>query len=185
MEIIKKAYKVWHRGMLNHNPYEGYTIDSLPVVYANSPSEAKSKAYEPNDFYLDGKEHKYTDLRVRRAKGDDVIKYGDVEISRAILDMRLREEERINARRKKIERYPDDATFYVQNGYVGNAVLWWGLDSRGYVCAIEKAQLYTKKEIIDDFLNSREEDVIWESKHVKNCLKVIVESQLLERNYSI
>jgi hypothetical protein len=36
--------------------------------------------------------------------------------------------------------------YYIQNGYVGNAILWWGVDSKGYTTDITKAGKYTKEE---------------------------------------
>ena len=26
----------------------------------------------------------------------------------------------------------EDKQFYIQNGWIGNAILWWGIDSKGY-----------------------------------------------------
>jgi len=186
MKIIKKAYQVWHEGMLDENPNEGYNIDNLPVVYADTPGEAKAKAPQVNDFYLDNfshEYHKFTDLKVRRTKKSDWIMHNGEKIRRGDLEYRIKEENRIAERRKKIESYPDHTCFYIQKGYVGNAVLWWGLNSSGYVCDIRKAQLYTKKEVLKDFVNGRIEDRIWESTHVLNCIKEIVDGQFLNSNY--
>jgi hypothetical protein len=47
MELIKKAFRIWHEGMLSDNPHEGYRIDEIPVTYADSPGEAKSLVTEP------------------------------------------------------------------------------------------------------------------------------------------
>jgi hypothetical protein len=80
--------------------------------------------------------------------------------------------------------FPDDASFYIQKGYVGNAVLWWGLNSCGYVCDIEEAQLYTREEVLSRFVNGRESDIIWESQHALNGIKKIVDGQYLRAEFS-
>lgn len=39
--------------------------------------------------------------------------------------------------------------YYIQNlraGYVGNSVLFWGHDSKGYTCNAEDAGVYTEEE---------------------------------------
>ncbi len=76
--------------------------------------------------------------------------------------------------------------YYIQNGYVGNAILWWGIDSKGYTTDITKAGKYTKeqaKEIIQ-----RPQDVAWLCKHVDNneaAKKLIIDVQYLKRRYRL
>lgn len=70
--------------------------------------------------------------------------------------------------------------YYIQNGWVGNAILWWAIDSKGYTTEIDKAGKFTKeqaKEIIN-----RPEDRAWECSHVDSCLearKTIIDGQYL------
>lgn len=33
--------------------------------------------------------------------------------------------------------------YYIKNGYVGNCILWWRLNSQGYTTNLIKAQKYT------------------------------------------
>jgi len=73
MEIARKAFRVYHDGMLSEHPYEGYRIDELPVVYADTPGEAKSNSSEVHDFELNGRAHEFTDLKVFRAKESDEV----------------------------------------------------------------------------------------------------------------
>jgi hypothetical protein len=87
--------------------------------------------------------------------------------------------------RQKIESYPDDTTFYVQNGYCGNSICWWGLNSCGYTTNIEKAQLYTKEDILNYFLNKRECDVIWLASHVLEHITKTVNSQHLDEKFKM
>lgn len=79
-----------------------------------------------------------------------------------------------------------DKMYYIQNGWVGNAILWWGKDSKGYTTYIQQAGKYTKeqaKEII-----KRPEDKAWECSHVDNCIearKTIIDGQYLNRRYRL
>lgn len=183
-EIVEKGFIVWHDGMLSSNPNEGYLFENLPVTYAESPSKAKSKASELYDFEIDGDTHTYTDIKVRRAKWADWIKLDDGEkVIRTTLERKLKEDKKVSERRAKVEAYPDNAMFYIQNGYVGNAVLWWGLNSSGYVCDILKAQRYTKEYVLKHFCDGREEDIIWEANHVLECTKLIVDGQFLKKEF--
>ena len=75
MEILKKAYTVWHEGMLNENPHLGFRLDEIPVTYVSSPSEAKQKAEWLSDYEIDDEPHKFTDIKVRRAKTADKVMY--------------------------------------------------------------------------------------------------------------
>ena len=184
MKIIRKAFQVWHNGMLNYNPHEGYEIDSLPITYAETSSKAKSRAPELYDFAIDGEPHKFIDLKVRRYKNADIVLHDGKEVHRGRLIREMAEAERKAKRREKVMEFPDDSLFYIQNGYVGNAVLWWGLNSNDYVCDIELAQLYTKEEVLSKFVNGRESDIIWESKHALNGIKKIVDAQNLRTEFS-
>ena len=183
MELIQKAFQVWHDGMISDNPHLGYAMGDFPIVYANTPSEAKSKASEPNDWEIDGKEPKYTDLKVRRDKSYDKVMFEGDSTHRWQAENIQNSRKRTEERRAAVERFPDGSCFYVQNGYVGNSVLWWGRRSSGYVSEIQKAELYTKQEILDNFVSGREEDIIWEAKHVLDNVRSHVDGQYLSKEY--
>ena len=73
--------------------------------------------------------------------------------------------------------------YYIQNGYVGNAVSWWGIDRKGYVCDITKAGRYTKEEA-KSIIKNRSEDVAWLCSYVDENVKAnvtIIDGQYLER----
>ena len=183
LEITRKAFKVYHEGMMCDNPYEGYTMDTLPVVYAKTSGEAKNKSSDIHDYEIDGEEHKYTDLRAVRAKDyDEVLFEGD-----RMIRCRVDDEIKIRDRKEKMMQLPDDEYFYVQDArnYVGNAVLWWGPNSNGYICDINNAQKYTKKEIVDRFGDGRDTDIIWIGSHVEKARKEIIDVQGLKREYSV
>jgi len=74
--------------------------------------------------------------------------------------------------------------YYIQNGYVGNAILWWAIDGKGYTTEISKAGKFTKDEAKK--IIQRPQDVAWLCKHVDRndkAKKTIVDSQYLNRRY--
>lgn len=76
---------------------------------------------------------------------------------------------------KKTERL-----YYIQNGYVGNAVLWWAVDSRGYTTEIDKAGKYTHEEV--KRIIQRPEDSAWLCSYIdKNIAarKTVIDMQYL------
>jgi len=82
---------------------------------------------------------------------------------------------------KKAKMKKEDKQFYIQNGWVGNAILWWGIDSKGYTTEIDKAGRYTYEEAKK--IIQRPEDKAWECKHVDECLKAhkrIIDGQYLD-----
>lgn len=184
MKTIETAFIVWHDGMINVNPHLGYTIDTIPVVYAESFSDAKSKATEPYEWAIDGREVKFTDLRVRRKKEMDIVLFEGDEKLRYQVDQIKEERDWLDTRKKAISDFPDGSKFYVQNGYVGNSVLWWGKDGNGYTTELSKAELYTKDDILSKIKSWRKEDVIWEASHVMDNIRSHVDSQYLKFQFS-
>ena len=58
--------------------------------------------------------------------------------------------------------------YYIQDSrsYLGNAILWWGLNSQGYTADLNKAQKYTKEEaikILDETLEAHSDEEIRET----------------------
>ncbi len=76
--------------------------------------------------------------------------------------------------------------YYIQNvGYLGNAMIWWGIDSKGYTVDIRKAGKYTKERAKG--ICKRSEDTAWECEYIDNLLKahkLIIDSQYPDRKYS-
>lgn len=76
--------------------------------------------------------------------------------------------------------------YYIQNGWVGNAVLWWGKDSHGYTTEIDKAGKFTKEETKK--IIQRPEDIAWECNHVDANLKahkLVIDGQYLNQRYKL
>ena len=70
--------------------------------------------------------------------------------------------------------------YYIQNGYVGNAILWWGIDSKGYTTDFTKAGKYTKEQA--EGIIKRPQDRAWPCSYVdtnEEAKKLIVDGQYL------
>ena len=81
----------------------------------------------------------------------------------------------------------DDADlYYIQTSYIGNAILWWGVNSTGYTTDIKRAGKYTKeqaKEII-----KRPQDIAWKCKHIDNnesAKVLIIDHQYLNKRHRL
>ena len=76
--------------------------------------------------------------------------------------------------------------YYIQNaGYLGNAMIWWGVDGKGYTVDIRKAGKYTKERA--KRICTRLEDTAWECEYIDNlekAKKLIIDSQYPDRKYS-
>lgn len=76
----------------------------------------------------------------------------------------------------------EEKMYYIQSGYVGNAILWWAKDSKGYTTEINKAGKYTKeraKEIIQT-----PQHKAWECNHIDKTIaahKHTIDAQYLNR----
>lgn len=76
--------------------------------------------------------------------------------------------------------------YYIQNGYVGNAILWWANESKGYTTDIRKAGKYTKEEAKN--IIKRPEDTAWLCRHIDNneaAHKTIIDGQYLNSKYRL
>lgn len=76
--------------------------------------------------------------------------------------------------------------YYIQNGWVGNAILWWAIDSKGYTTEIDKAGKFTKSETKE--IIKRPQDKAWECSHVDKCLearKTIIDGQYLNAKHRL
>ena len=76
--------------------------------------------------------------------------------------------------------------YYIQNGYIGNAILWWAFESKGYTSDINKAGRFTKEEA--QKIIKRPQDIAWLCKHVDNnekAKKLIIDIQYLNTRYRL
>ena len=76
--------------------------------------------------------------------------------------------------------------YYIQNGYVGNAVLWWRADSKGYTANFKEAGRYSKEQAMAIINNRPNEDRAWLCSHVDETLKaqvITIDTQYLDTQY--
>lgn len=171
LTIIKKAWEVKDPTVWDHDSQD----ENWQLVYADDESAAKVQCTE---------KYHYINIKVRRAPASDKVLYEGQETKRHIIEHRLEEQKRIESRRSKVMQFPETELFYVQNGYVGNSVSWWGINSRGYTTNIANAQKYTRESILKDFIQGRETHVIWPESHIRDHITQHVDSQNLESKYS-
>lgn len=182
-EIIKKAYFVYHDGLLSDDySYNEYVIKNSEIGYGDTASEAKVVGLGLDRGSLD-REVLFTDLRTRRNKSEDIVFFEGKEVRRLMFEYKMKSRERL----EKLKALPDDEMYYVQDSrsYVGNAVLWWAINGAGYVTDPKKAHKYTKSEIISDFGEGRETDIVWPAGHVESAVREFVDIQGLNREKSV
>lgn len=176
LKIIEKAWTVWHDGMIGGFPEIHTNIEDIPVTYAKTPGQAKTLSSEIHEFYIYGEPHKYTDLKVRRAKGADKVRYNDEILYRWQVTNRIEMEKEKQEFQDKVNSVKGNS-FYVQHGFVGNSILWWATNGNGYTTNIDNAQVYSKDEILSKFVNKRSTDYIWLASHVNSKISKHVDSQ--------
>ena len=172
IEIVKRAW------CLNNSNIDEPWFHDSDITYYGTRGQAKTSCAIDNACgkTISGEDITFMNIKVRRDKYFDIIIYKGKEIKR----YQIAEIEREN----KIKALPADKMYYVQDrrNYVGNAVLWWGKNSDGYVTDLANAHKYTHEEIIK--FNPRETDIIWESSHVEKAVRQYVDMQGLNKTNS-
>lgn len=76
-----------------------------------------------------------------------------------------------------------DKMFYLQDSrsYVGNDVLWWAKDGRGYTTDLRKAHIYTEVEAQKKNSN-RKTDIPWPKDYIDAKTRPAVDMQYINRN---
>ncbi len=83
---------------------------------------------------------------------------------------------------------PYEEEYYIQHGYIGNAICWWGKNYAGYTAHFEKAGRYSKPEAVEIINNKPKDDEAWLCSHVDNCKEALVltiEVGNLDRDFRI
>ena len=83
------------------------------------------------------------------------------------------------------ERNKSKDLYYIQNSYVyiGNAMLWWKKDGKGYTTDITEAGKYTKAEI--GKIIERPGDYAWSCEYIdenKSAKRLVIDRQHLHRD---
>lgn len=181
--IIEKAWHVYHDGMVKLAAEYYHSVDETPIYYADSRNQAKLKAREVYDWGIDDREPTYIDIKVKRAKEADKVLFRGETISRSRISGIIKTEKR----NKKLMELPDDEKYLVQDrrNYVGNSVLWWAKDHKGYTCDFDRVHIFTKDEILKYFIDGRDTDIIWSLTEAKKGLKTHIDAQKLDFSKSI
>lgn len=80
----------------------------------------------------------------------------------------------------------DEELYYLQDSrsYVGNDVLWWAKDGKGYTTDLSKAHVYTKTEAVGQH-NCRETDIPWPKDYVDAKTRPAVDMQYIDRTEAL
>ncbi len=76
--------------------------------------------------------------------------------------------------------------YYLQDSrtYVGNDVLWWAKDGKGYTTDLSKAHVYTKDEAVSQH-DSRETDIPWPKDYIDAKTRPAVDMQYIDRDVAL
>jgi hypothetical protein len=77
--------------------------------------------------------------------------------------------------------------YYIQNkdrGYLGNAIIFWAKDRRGYTADLNKAHVFTKEEAEQICNRNPEKNKAWNVDYINNNkgIQKIVDSQYLDES---
>ena len=76
--------------------------------------------------------------------------------------------------------------YYLQDNrsYVGNDMLWWAKDGRGYTTDLSKAHVYTKEEAVKQN-QSRETDIPWPKEYIDERIRPAVDMQYCDKTVAL
>jgi hypothetical protein len=58
-------------------------------------------------------------------------------------------------------QYSKEEMYYIQNGFSGNAIIWWAKDSKGYTSNLNEAGKYTKEQAFNQVALNRGGEYAW------------------------
>lgn len=141
LEIIQKAYHVWHEGMIGYGPEIANSIDETEVVYANKPSEAKVNANDWSNWELNGEYATFIDLKCIRAKRYDVVSFEGKNMKRFLVASELESIEH-SKKLDEILKNPNIKYCYIcKRGY-------YRPNFCGYTDFKHRAGVYVKEEAV-------------------------------------
>ena len=77
-----------------------------------------------------------------------------------------------------------DGQYYVQDsrGFVGNDLLWWAIDGKGYTCDLSKAHVFTKDEAFDLCMENGEPRhfVPWPKDYIDAATRPVIDHQYVK-----
>lgn len=77
----------------------------------------------------------------------------------------------------------EERLYYLQDkrDCVGNSMLWWAKDCKGYVCDIAKAHIFTQEEIDEGNYRS-ETDIPWPKDFIDSRIQWHIDTQDCNKN---
>ena len=76
--------------------------------------------------------------------------------------------------------------YYIQNGFVGNAMLFWHKSNSGYMADIREARRFTKKEAMNLLKSCPDKDFIaWPCYVCDEAIKPVVDGQYVDRRAAV
>jgi len=78
--------------------------------------------------------------------------------------------------------------YYIQNthaGFLGNAIIFWAMNSRGYTCDLKSSHKFTADEAKKICLGNPEKNKAWPVEYLDNLIesqKLIIDCQYLEHD---
>lgn len=78
------------------------------------------------------------------------------------------------------------ALFYLQDSrtYVGNDVMWWAKDGKGYTTDLRNAHVYSQEEAQGQH-NCRETDIPWSKDYIDARTRPAVDAQYIKRDEAL
>lgn len=178
-KILKKAYIVWHDGMLVYSNPEGFSSwKYCPSVYATGPGQAKQISTEWRDWSLDSyQDADFTDLYCRRYPADDLLEVDGEQVIRHIYTEKKADDEY----RAKLNNLPDQLYLIraIDKGFRGNYPVWWGPNSTGYTTDFNKAGRYSKWDVVQICKKGQQEP--WPESCLQKHLVTVVNYDRLRR----
>jgi len=179
LKIIKKAYKVRdpksYFNSLDTNYYHNPDGDAhWEYVFAETREKAKLMCSDFDD---------YINIVAKRVKSNDIVLFEGREVRRGRIVEDIKRRNELAKRVASILRFPEYELFYVQSGYAGDIILWWGLNSCGHTTDITKAGIYTRDYVIKYLLAGKDNEKIWPASHIKQHITQCINSEHLDYNF--
>ena len=76
--------------------------------------------------------------------------------------------------------------FYMQDsrGYIGNDVLWWAKNGKGYTTDLSKAEVYSREEA-QRMHDNRRSDIPWPKIYIDSKTRPAVDMQYIKRDEAL
>lgn len=182
MKLLEKAYRAWIHSDIGEYPV--LKPEHVEIIYAKNKSEAKGRC-----DLRDGKNEydepaTWIDIKCVRVQHMDRLEGEDgYPTLRFQYAAQLQKDKRNNI----IDSLDENDMYYVQDSrsYLGNLVYWWAKGSNGYTTYIDKAEKYTKEQLIKNFKNTSSTNLFWSVKHVNEKISKHVDIQNLDRTFSV